>query len=72
MDIGDVCAAEGQFDLAFTIVSDLNVEFYPTATENTHQCDGDEGGGGGGDGGGGVTDEPTPTEEPVVTDIPLP
>jgi len=61
MDTGDVCAAEEQFNLAFTIISDLNIEFYPTATENTRQCDGEDGGGGGG-GGGGATEEPTPTE----------
>jgi hypothetical protein len=57
IDIGDVCAAEEQFNLAFSIVSDYNIEFYPTATENSIQCDGDDGGGGGGGG------DATPTEQ---------
>lgn len=53
IEAGDFCGAEEQFNLAFSIISDRNVEFYPTATENSIQCDGDngEGGDGGGDGG---------------------
>jgi len=41
---GDTCGAEEQFNLAFSINSAKNEEYYPTATEVSAQCDGDGGG----------------------------
>lgn len=66
LDAGDFCGAEEQFNLAFSVVSDQNIEFYPTATENSIQCDGDEGGGDGGGGGGTTPDGwwKTPPDSP--------
>jgi len=66
MAAGDSCGAEEQFNLAFTIASDKNAEFYPTATENSIACDGGEDHGGG--------EEPTPdglaTETPTLEPTP--
>lgn len=70
MASGDSCGAEGQFNLAFNLVSDRNVEFYPTATENSIACHGaDNGGGGGGtpEPTLAVTDTETPTPTPLET-----
>lgn len=41
---GDTCGAEEQFNLAFSINSAKNEEYYPTATEVSAQCDGNDGG----------------------------
>ncbi len=59
---GDVCGAEEQFNQAFSIGSQKNEQYYPTATEVSDQCNGD-------DGGGDVTPPPdaTPTETPTET-----
>ncbi len=58
---GDTCGAEEQFNLAFTVLSLKNEEFYPTATEVSILCDGGEGGGG---------EEPTP--EGTLAETPTP
>jgi tetratricopeptide (TPR) repeat protein len=55
MATGDACGAEEQFNLAFSVSSDKNLEYYPTATENSILCDG----GGTGEGG-----EETPATQP--------
>jgi hypothetical protein len=60
---GDTCGAQEQFDLAFTISSLKNEEFFPTATEVYVQCHGDDGG----DGGDQTTPEGTLTETPTPT-----
>ncbi len=66
---GDNCGAEEQFNLAFTVPSQKNEAYYPTATEIAVQCDG-----GGDDGGGSEapTPEGAPTETPTPTDTPTP
>ncbi|MBI4732703.1 MAG: hypothetical protein HY781_11395 [Chloroflexi bacterium] len=71
LDEGDVCGAEEQFNLAFSVASNKNEEYYPTATDVSEQCDG-------GDNGGGEPPPPdgTPTETPTPTgtptDVPTP
>lgn len=62
---GDTCGAEEQFNLAFTVPSQKNEAYYPTATEASIQCDG-----GGEEGGGGGGEEPTP--EGTLTETPTP
>lgn len=65
---GDSCGAEEQFNLAFTITSLKNEEFFPVATEAAVQCDG----GGGGDEDDQPPPEGTPTETPSPTETPTP
>jgi tetratricopeptide (TPR) repeat protein len=65
LSAGDTCGAEEQFNLAFTISSQKNEEYYPTATEVSNQCNGNDGGG----------EEPpategTPTLTPTGTETP--
>ncbi|MCS7011489.1 MAG: hypothetical protein N2049_04805 [Anaerolineales bacterium] len=59
---GDYCAAEEQFNLAFSVTSQKNEPHYPTATQVAIECDG-------GNGGNGPTATlvPTPTETPTPT-----
>ena len=65
---GDECGAEEQFALAFSVGSQRNEEFYPTATEVYNLCHGGSGEGGG------VVATPTPSETPAETptETPLP
>ncbi len=59
MDKGDYCAAEAQFQEAFTIDTPKNQAIYPTATEVSNLCNG---------GSGGQPSEGQPTEsQPVET-----
>jgi len=58
---GDTCGAEEQFNLAFSINSTKNEEYYPTATEVSAQCDGDDGG-----------PPPSASETPVPSPTPTP
>jgi tetratricopeptide (TPR) repeat protein len=67
LEEGDVCGAEEQFNLAFTISSTRNEEFYPTATEVANQCDGGNGGGEPPPPEGTPTETPTPTDTPPTT-----
>ncbi len=68
---GDACAAEEQFNLAFTISSLKNEAFYPTATKVYEDC---HGGGGGGEPppSTGGTPTLTPTETPTPIETPTP
>jgi tetratricopeptide (TPR) repeat protein len=63
----DPCGAEEQFNLAFSVTSDKNSDYYPTATKNFIECHGSDNGGG--------EIQPSqegPTETPTLTPTPAP
>lgn len=64
---GEYCAAEEQFNLAFSVPSEKNGPYYPTATQVAIECDGGNGGGNGGAPPPLDTPTPTPSETPTPT-----
>lgn len=54
---GDVCGAEAQFTDAFSIGSQKNEAYYPTATQVSHECDGPD------------NNQPAPTAEGTPTEV---